>query len=92
MRWSVHQGVTLHWRKIGDQQLVYQEESGDTHFLNPISVELLKLLQTGSRLEQHQLVEQACQRFELSADVMVNQIHETLKIFERYGVLESSEK
>ena len=91
MRWSLHQGATLRWREIGDQQLVYQEESGDTHFLNPVSVALLKLLHTGN-LDQHQLVEQTCQRFELSADEMANQIQEALEVFERYGVLESSEK
>lgn len=44
--WSVPRGA-LHWRTWGDDIIVYNEASGDTHLLRPVDAAVLERLQQG---------------------------------------------
>ncbi len=44
-RWTAVSGFDLHWCSWGDESIVYNDGSGDTHLLSPVDAEALKSLQ-----------------------------------------------
>lgn len=43
--WLANPAIEIRWRKWGDETVIYNCNSGDTHLLNQISAEALKILQ-----------------------------------------------
>ena len=46
--WRITGGCRLHWRAWGEESIVYDAASGDTHLLDPLSAEVLKALERSS--------------------------------------------
>jgi len=47
-KWRIVPGVRLHWRSWEDEFVVYDSDSGDTHLLNQVSGDILKVLESES--------------------------------------------
>jgi PqqD family protein of HPr-rel-A system len=45
VRWRVHGASGLCWRVWGEEHVVFQPASGDTHLLNPFTAEVLRALE-----------------------------------------------
>ena len=62
-RWRAPSGSLLRWRSWDDEFIVYDSGSGQTHLLDPIAAETLKILEgvSASAHELFQLVAESLQ-------------------------------
>lgn len=44
-RWKINPFVDLHWRTWNNETVLFDSASGDTHLLEPITVEVLKFIE-----------------------------------------------
>jgi PqqD family protein of HPr-rel-A system len=88
-QWRVPPAADLRWREWDDDQsLVYHPPSGDTHLLNPLAAEALKLLERQPS-SCAMLVEHVARVFALKAEGdLVRQIEQCLAQFNELGLIE----
>ena len=86
--WGVSQQKTLHWRQWGDDAVVFDEEAGQTHFVNLMTLTTLKILER-KNYTLVDLNEQVGEELNLEVDndlqVAVGQI---VKRFDELGLIE----
>lgn len=83
-RWRVSGGFLC--TAFDDLEVVYQVPSGETHFLNPISIFMVERL-SASALTLAELVDAIAAEFELFADeVLQRHIESTLRRLEELGI------
>ncbi|WP_426101810.1 HPr-rel-A system PqqD family peptide chaperone [Massilia sp. TSP1-1-2] len=59
--WQLRPGQTLRARRFGDETVLFNDLSGDTHLLGDSAMHLLGLLQTAPRSQQQeQLLDALC--------------------------------
>lgn len=61
--WRLTAGQQLRWRSWGDESVLYNDLSGDTHLLDDSAMFVLRLLQRASQPEAS-LVDALCAEFE----------------------------
>ena len=87
-RWRAISGFTLHWHTWGNEHIVYNAGSGDTHLFNEFAALILRKLQ-----EQAATVDELTQLSATSFNHDVGeelhaQINELLLELDRLGVIE----
>lgn len=48
MQWHLSNDRRLHWRSWGGETVVYDDVSGETHYLEPLAAEIFEILQISS--------------------------------------------
>jgi len=88
VQWRAISAFTLHWRSWGDEHVVYNAGSGDTHLFNDFAALILRTLQekTATLDELSQL---CAASFKQDVDEELNaQLNELLLELDRLGVIE----
>ena len=87
-KWELAEGCRLHWISWDDEYVVFDEGSGDTHLLDVLAAEVLKVLEQSPRYEQA-LTERVLARLGLDAVVDVERrIREAIQKFRDAGLVE----
>ena len=66
-RWKAISSFPLHWRSWGDEFVVYNSGSGDTHLLDPVAAEALQNLEQESA-DLSELVARVAASLEIEPD------------------------
>jgi PqqD family protein of HPr-rel-A system len=86
--WELAEGCRLHWISWDDEYVVFDEGSGDTHLLDFLAFEVLKVLEQSSGSEQA-LVERVVARLGLDPDIdLERRIREAIAKFRDAGLVE----
>lgn len=86
-RWSVDGNCDLRWRTWGDECIVYHCQSGDTHLLNTIAAEALKLLQQ-SPASADELTKLVASSLDLEANkALLQHMEKLLATFDELGLI-----
>ena len=86
--WELAEGCRLHWISWDDEYVVFDEGSGDTHLLDFLASEVLKVLEQSSGSEQA-LVERVVARLGLDPDIdLERRIREAIAKFRDAGLVE----
>lgn len=86
--WELAEGCRLHWICWDDEYVVFDEGSGDTHLLDLLSGEVLKVLQQSPGVEQV-LIERVVARLGLVLDVHLQcRVREAIEKFRYVGLVE----
>jgi len=88
VKWRVISVFTLHWCSWGDEHVVYNAGSGDTHLFNDFAALILRTLQEkAATLEE--LSQLCATSFKQDEDEELNaQLNELLLELDRLGVIE----
>jgi len=88
VRWRAISGFMLHWHKWGNEHIVYNAGSGDTHLFNDFAALILSSLQEEAAMvdELSQLCASSFKQDE--NDELHAQINELLLELDRLGVIE----
>ena len=87
-RWRAMSGYTLHWHSWGDEHIVYNTGSGDTHLFNDFAVLILRTLQDKSAT-LGELSQLCATSFNLDEDEELHeQLNELLVELDRLGMIE----
>jgi PqqD family protein of HPr-rel-A system len=85
--WGGVPGNTLLWEEFGDEYLVYNCLSGETHFLNITAAEVLKLLQVESNTLPV-LVARICAMFDMEEEPALTQyVSGLIQEFDHAGLI-----
>jgi PqqD family protein of HPr-rel-A system len=85
VKWAVDKGIGLAWVCWEQDAVIYNENSGETHLLNSLAFEALKLLNQGS-LNIDELSKGLEQRFEgLELGELKSQLSDLLAAFQKLG-------
>jgi len=89
MRWTIRQGGQLEWRSWGDDEyLVFDAASGDTHLVNLVTAELLRLLEA-SALDEQELCVMLAESIQVEDDARLrSSIADLLGYLDRVGLVE----
>jgi PqqD family protein of HPr-rel-A system len=87
-RWRAASGSSLHWHSWDDEFIVYDSGSGQTHLLDPIAAETLKILEAvyASDDELFQLVAESL-RIKPNGE-LASYLEKLLPKLERLGLIE----
>ena len=80
----------MHWKAWDDEFVVFDEGSGDTHLLDPLAAELLKILED-SPGQLSGLTRRITARLDLATDPkVVERMRELMERFVSAGLVESA--
>ena len=87
-KWRAPSGSRLHWRSWDDEFVVYDSASGDTHLLDSVPAETLKILERQSA-NLSELVDMVAASLTIEADSELSTyLDELLSQFEKLGLVE----
>ncbi len=87
-KWQVSPALKLSWRTWGDDTVVYHHGSGDTHKLNPLSAQALRLLQSQPRTA-HDLTQQLAAAIgQVADDQLLRYTEKLMDHFDQLGLIE----
>lgn len=85
--WAALPGQALLWEQFGDDCLVYNAHSGETHFLNVSAAEVLKLLQTGP-MDLHSMLAELQSVFDTDDEhALAQHISRVIQEFDHAGLI-----
>ena len=87
----VPDGLRLSWRQFGDEVLVFNQASGQTHVLDALSAWVLQELEV-SPSSDDVLAERLVKVAGLEPDLAVRRLQEVLAKFEGQGLVESDQE
>lgn len=88
VEWELAEGSRLHWICWDDEYVVFDEGSGDTHLLDLLAAEVLKVLEQGPGAEPA-LVERVAARLDIEPDAeLERRIGEAIQKFRAVGLVE----
>ena len=88
LEWALAEGSRLHWISWDDECVVFDEGSGDTHLLDFLTAEVLKVLEQ-SRGPVPALVGRVAARLDLDPDAdLERRIREAMERFREAGLVE----
>ena len=88
--WELAEGSRLHWVSWDDEHVVFDEGSGNTHLLDFLTAEVLKVLEQ-SRGAVPALVGRVAARLDLDPDAdLERRIREAVERFREAGLVEST--
>jgi PqqD family protein of HPr-rel-A system len=87
--WRLSEGVTLSWRCWGDEAVVFNVASGQTHLLDPFSEWVLRELE-GSPGSLGGLVDRLSVEAGLEKSLAIRRLREVLVEFDKQGLVESN--
>jgi PqqD family protein of HPr-rel-A system len=88
LEWALAEGSRLHWVFWDDEYVVFDEGSGDTHLLDFLTAEVLKVLEQ-SRGDVPALVGRVAARLDLDPDAdLERRIREAIERFREAGLVE----
>ena len=85
--WQVPEPDSLVWRSFDAYSLLFNARSGDTHVLDPLSREILDLLQESPRDEESLLRELGSLMEGEDPAALREAVHEALKAFDTAGLI-----
>ena len=83
--WKLPDGVKLSWRTWGDETVLFNGVSGQTHFIDAFSEQILRELER-SPLSAGALIDRLVLETELDIDLVSDRVHEVLAEFDRQGL------
>ena len=90
-RWTVPPESHLHWQSWGDEFVVYNSGSGDTHLLDPVAAEALQSLER-QPVDLSELGRSVAEALEINLDDKLSAYLERLvSDFHRLGLVEPIE-
>jgi len=85
--WLGDPTIEVRWRTWGDETIIYNCNSGDTHLLNRISAEALKILQENPA-DAETLTQKIAFRYELQNNQeLLQHMKELLSLFSDLGLI-----
>lgn len=85
--WHVPEPDSLVWRSFDSYSLLFNERSGNTHVLDPLSREILDLLQEAPR-DETSLVRELTSLLEgQDPEALADAVHEALRAFDTAGLI-----
>ncbi len=91
MVWYVPDGMKLSWRQFGDETVIFNPASGQTHLLDAFSAWVLRELET-SPSSRDVLADRLVREAGLEADLAVRRLQEVLEKFHTQGLAESDQE
>lgn len=88
MVWYVPDGIKLSWRQFGDEAVIFNQASGQTHLLDAFSAWVLRELEK-SPSSRDVLADRLVRETGLEADLADRRLREVLADFDRQGLVES---
>jgi PqqD family protein of HPr-rel-A system len=86
--WQLAEGCRLHWKAWDDEFVIFDEGSGDTHLLDPLAAEVLKLLEQ-SPGDVADLARRTVARLDLAPDPdLAARVLELVRRFAAAGLVE----
>jgi PqqD family protein of HPr-rel-A system len=86
--WQLAEGCRLHWKAWDDEFVVFDEGSGDTHLLDPLAAEVLKVLEE-SPGKVSELARRVVARLDLAPDTDLSErVSELVERFVAAGLVE----
>ena len=86
--WRLAEGCRLHWKVWDDEFVIFDEGSGDTHLLDPLAAEVLKVLEE-SPGEVSGLARRIVARLDLAPDSdLTERVRELVERFVALGLVE----
>ena len=86
--WRLAEGCRLHWKVWDDEFAIFDEGSGDTHLLDPLAAEVLKVLEE-SPGEISGLARRIVARLDLAPDSdLTERVRELVERFVALGLVE----
>lgn len=77
----------LLWEQFGDEYVIYNRRSGETHFLNVTAAEVLKVLQ-GGPATLPTVVAQVCHLFDMEEEpALIQHISRVMQEFDHVGLI-----
>ena len=87
-KWRIFPGLRLHWRSWEDEFVVYNSASGDTHLLDQVSRDMLKVLESESPTLS-ELAGRLAESQEIEADAEFSSyLERLLATLEKLGLVE----
>jgi PqqD family protein of HPr-rel-A system len=84
------EGSRLHWKAWGDEFVIFDEGSGDTHLLDPLAAEFLKVLEE-SPADVPGLARRLGARLDLASDAdLTGRVRELVERFVAVGLVEAA--
>lgn len=87
-QWRAISGFTLNWQSWGNEHIIYNEGSGDTHLFNDLAALILNKLQEGAATVDDLLQFLAASHNQDKEEDLQAQINELLLELDRVGVIE----
>ena len=91
MVWYVPDGMKFAWRQFGDEAVVFNPASGQTHVLDAFSAWVLRELEISSS-SREVLADRLVRELGLEADLAGRRLKEVLAKFEVQGLVESDQE
>ena len=87
-RWKVNSEFPLYWRSWGDEFVIYNSGSGDTHLLDPVAAEALQNLEQESA-DLSELVVRVATSLEIEPDTdFASYLEQLLSDLYKLGLIE----
>ncbi len=91
MIWRVPDGVNLSWRKLGEETVIFNQASGQTHLLDAFSQWVLRELEQAPA-PLAALADRLVREAELDEDLAIRRLQEVLAEFDKQGLVESGQE
>lgn len=83
--WQLNPAIQLHWRLLGDEWLLFEALSGQTHHLGSLHAAVLMAFEGGMKLSMVDLVEHLSAHFGLTIDAAATESLES--VVQQFAVL-----
>lgn len=85
--WNLPDGATLSWRTWGDETVLFNGASGQTHLIDAFSEQILRELEK-SPLSAGALIDRLAQETGLDTELVSTRVREVLDQFDKQGLAE----
>lgn len=87
--WKINPFVDLNWYTWDEESVVFDQASGDTHLFEPISVEVLQLIEESeTSLSMHDIVQHLLPMLNESEEDVMSHVQKVMATFNRLGLVE----
>lgn len=86
--WNLQDGVNLVWRRLGDDYVVFNEASGQTHVPHPLSEWVLREIESSQVATLGSLAYRLVGEAGIEQDTAISRVREALAEFNNLGLVE----